>query len=147
MPVQITLFGRTFRFILMSSFQPVSTGDTMWRNFLILCAILLVTLTGTVKPTSAQAWRNCVPDSIGPGGCDSIGPGGGKSIAPGGGLSIGPEGGQSIGPLGGQSIGPGGGLSIGPGGGLAIDRDWSRGLDPRTLRPAPDGRAPDHYGQ
>jgi len=36
---------------------------------------------------SAQAWKDCVPGSIGPGGCDSIGPGGGKSIGPGGGQS------------------------------------------------------------
>ncbi|RXG87354.1 hypothetical protein EAS62_36040 [Bradyrhizobium zhanjiangense] len=84
-------------------------------------------------PANAQAWRNCVQGSIGPGGCDSIGPGGGQSIGPGGGLSIGPGGGLSIGPGGGQSIGPGGGLSIAPGGGLAPDRDWSRGLDPRTI--------------
>ena len=69
---------------------------------------------------SAQAWRNRVPNSIGPGGCDSIGPGGGQSIGPGGGLSIGPGGGLSIGPGGGQSIGPGGGQSIGPGGGQAL---------------------------
>ena len=77
------------------------------RTLLLLVAILAC---GSVQ---AQAWRNCIPDSIGPGGCDSIGPGGG------------------------QSIGPGGGLSIGPGGGLAIDRDRSRGLDPRTMRPFP----------
>lgn len=82
---------------------------------------------------SAQAWRNCVQGFIGPGGCDSIGPGGGRSIGPGGGLSIGPGGGRSIGPGGGQSIGPGGGRSIGPGGGLSYDRDWSRGLDTRSL--------------
>lgn len=119
----------------------------MRRNMFVFSSILLLSLTGTVKPARAQAWRDCIPDSIGPGGCDSIGPGGGKSIGPGGGLSIGPEGGQSIGPLGGQSIGPGGGLSIGPSGGLAIDRDWSRGLDPHTLRPAPDGRAPGLHGQ
>ena len=86
---------------------------------------------------NAQAWRNCVPGSIGPGGCDSIGPGGGLSIGPGGGQSIGPGGGLSIGPGGGQSIGPGGGLSIGPGGGQAIDRDRSRGLNPYTGRPYP----------
>lgn len=84
---------------------------------------------------SAQAWRNCIPNSILPGGCDSIGPGGGRSILPGGGLSILDGGGLSIGPNGGQSIGPGGGLSILPGGGLSFDRDRSRGLDPRTLRP------------
>ena len=60
----------------------------------------------------AQAWRNCVPDSIGPGGCDSIGPGGGLSIGPGGGQSIGPGGGLSIGPGCGQSIGPGGGYLL-----------------------------------
>jgi hypothetical protein len=81
-----------------------------------LCLLALLPLPG-----QGQAWRNCIPDSIGPGGCDSIGPGGGQSIGPGGG----------------QSIGPGGGLSIGPGGGLAIDRDRSRGLDTRTMRPFP----------
>ncbi len=91
---------------------------------------------------SAQAWKNCVPNSIGPGGCDSIAPGGGRSIAPGGGQSIGPGGGLSIGPGGGQSIGPGGGRSIAPGGGLAADRDWRRGLDPNTLRPSPNGLPP-----
>lgn len=90
----------------------------------------------------AQAWRNCIPNSIAPGGCDSIAPGGGRSIAPGGGQSIGPGGGLSIGPGGGQSIGPGGGRSIAPGGGLAPDRDWSRGLDPDSGRPAPNGRNP-----
>jgi len=88
----------------------------------------------------AQGWRNCIQGSIGPGGCGSIGPGGGLSIGPEGGRSIGPAGGLSIGPLGAQSIGPGGGLSIAPGGGLGPDRDWSRGLDPRTLRdPHPFG--------
>jgi hypothetical protein len=88
---------------------------------------------------SAQAWRNCIPGSIGPGGCDSIGPGGGKSIGPGGGLSIGPGGGLSIGPGGGQSIGPGGGQSIGPDGGQSIARDRKYGLDPNTMRPYPCG--------
>lgn len=88
--------------------------------------------------SEAQAWRNCVPGSIGPGGCDSIGPGGGQSIGPGGGQSIGPGGGLSIGPGGGQSIGPGGGLSIGPGGGLGPDRDRSRGFETRTMRPFGD---------
>jgi hypothetical protein len=29
---------------------------------------------------------------------------------------------------------------MGPGGGLSLDRDWNRGLDPRTLRdPHPHG--------
>ena len=65
-----------------------------------LCLLALLPLPG-----QGQAWRNCIPDSIGPGGCDSIG--------------------------------PGGGLSIGPGGGLAIDRDRSRGLDTRIMRPFP----------
>ncbi len=92
----------------------------------ILCGVL------TSSSAHAQAWRDCIPNSIGPGGCDSIGPGGGQSIGPGGGQSIGPGGGRSIGPGGGQSIGPGGGLSIGPGGGLAIDRDRSRGLSAFT---------------
>lgn len=107
----------------------------MQRNVVVFGVILLISMIGLQEIANAQAWRDCTPDSIGPGGCDSIGPGGGKSIGPGGGLSIGPEGGRSIGPEGGQSIGPGGGLSIGPGGGLAPDRDWSRGLDPRTLDP------------
>lgn len=99
--------------------------------------VLLTLAMLTLGSAQAQAWRDCIPNSIGPGGCDSIGPGGGQSIGPGGGLSIGPGGGLSIGPGGGQSIGPGGGLSIGPSGGLAIDRDRSRGLDPRTMRPFP----------
>ncbi|HEX7854484.1 MAG TPA: hypothetical protein VF503_12400 [Sphingobium sp.] len=57
-------------------------------------------------------------------------------------MSIGPGGGRSIGPDGGQSIAPGGGRSMAPGGGLAPDRDWSHGLDTRTMRPAPDGKKP-----
>jgi hypothetical protein len=101
-----------------------------------LAAIAAICLTSS--SAYAQAWRDCVPGSIGQGGCDSIGPGGGRSIAPGGGLSIGPGGGLSIGPGGGQSIGPGGGQSIGPGGGKSIMRDRSRGLDPDTLRPYPN---------
>lgn len=98
---------------------------------LMVCAVM----TSWPVQLHAQAWRGCIPGSIGPGGCDSIGPGGGRSIGPGGGLSIGPGGGLSIGPGGGQSIGPGGGLSVGPGGGLAMDRDRTRGLDTRTMRP------------
>lgn len=84
-----------------------------------------------------KAWRDCIPNSIGPGGCDSILPGGGKSIGPGGGESILPGGGRSILPGGGQSIGPGGGQSIGPGGGRSMTRDWRCGLDPDTGRPNP----------
>ncbi|RXR27630.1 hypothetical protein EQG66_11085 [Sphingobium fluviale] len=109
------------------------------RIAIISFSVFIAVLPST---STAQAWRNCTPGSIGPGGCDSIGPGGGQSIGPGGGQSIGPGGGQSIGPGGGQSIGPGGGRSIGPGGGLSSDRDWSKGLDPDTLKPAPDGRNP-----
>ena len=84
---------------------------------------------------SAQAWRNCVPNSMGPGGCDSMGPGGGKSMGPGGGQSMGPGGGKSMGPGGGQSMGPGGGLSIGPDGGQSVLRNRKYGLDPKTMRP------------
>jgi hypothetical protein len=98
---------------------------------MLFAALVLMSLS--TLPANAQAWRNCVQGSIGPGGCDSISPGGGKSIGPGGGQSIGPGGGLSIGPGGGQSIGSGGGLSIAPGGGLGPDRDWSRGMDPRTI--------------
>lgn len=100
--------------------------------FIPAALALFVVVTVTAH---AQAWRNCVPGSIGPGGCDSIGPGGGLSIGPGGGQSIGPNGGQSTGPNGGQSIGPGGGQSIGPNGGQSLDRDRSLGLNPDTLRP------------
>lgn len=99
--------------------------------------ILVLTPLFCATPLHAQAWKNCVPNSIGPGGCDSIGPGGGKSISPGGGQSTGPGGGLSIGPGGGQSIGPGGGRSIGPDGGQSMDRNWNRGLDTRTMKPAP----------
>lgn len=106
------------------------------RRTLVLSAAMAALLAAP-GAASAQAWKDCKPNSIGPGGCDSIGPGGGKSIGPGGGQSIGPGGGRSIGPGGGQSIGPGGGRSIGPGGGLGADRNWKRGLDPDTLRPAP----------
>jgi len=41
-----------------------------------VCAALLMFCSAAY----AQAWRDCVPNSIGPGGCDSIGPGGGQSI-------------------------------------------------------------------
>lgn len=85
----------------------------------------------------SQAWRNCVPNSYGPGGCESAGPGGGRSLGPGGGMSFGPGGGMSAGPGGGQSLGPGGGQSMGPGGGLGYDRDKSRGFDTTTMQPFP----------
>src|SRR5690554_1357474 len=98
----------------------------------------LVILLFSLPAHSQQAWRDCTPGSIGPGGCDSIGPGGGRSIGPGGGMSIGPGGGLSIGPGGGQSIGPGGGQSIRPGGGKSIMRDRSRGLNTDTMRPYND---------
>lgn len=116
----------------------IAKGSIMIREVLMLMPLLV----GSAFSTSAdaQAWRDCIPNSIGPGGCDSIGPGGGKSIGPGGGLSIGPGGGLSIGPAGGQSIGPGGGQSIGPNGGQAIDRDRTKGLDPNTMRPYPCNR-------
>jgi hypothetical protein len=100
----------------------------------LFAALILVT---TPFAASAQAWKNCVPNSIAPGGCESIAPGGGRSIAPGGGMSIAPGGGMSIAPGGGQSIAPNGGRSIAPGGGLALDRNWNRGVDTRTMRPAP----------
>lgn len=101
----------------------------------LAAAVAALVLGAGLQAAQAQAWRECIPGSILPGGCDSIEPGGGRSIEPGGGLSILPGGGRSIEPGGGQSIEPGGGRSIEPGGGLAIDRDWSRGLDPDTLRP------------
>src|SRR5262245_66110239 len=98
-----------------------------------ILGLILLLFAISVQADEWKAWKDCIQNSIGPGGCDSIGPGGGRSIGPGGGWSIGPGGGLSIGPGGGQSIGPGGGLSIAPGGGLAFDRHWSRGLDPRRI--------------
>lgn len=73
--------------------------------------ITLFTLCSTANVHAGQAWRDCIPNSIGPGGCDSIGPGGGRSI------------------------GPGGGQSIGPGGGKSLLRDRTRGLNTDTMRP------------
>jgi len=81
----------------------------------------LLAIAGGATAANAQSWKNCIPNSIGPGGCNSIAPGGGRSTAPGGG----------------QSIAPGGGRSIAPDGGLSSTRDWNRGLDPNTLKPAP----------
>ncbi|WP_295624598.1 hypothetical protein [uncultured Nitrosomonas sp.] len=75
---------------------------------IVLIAALVLYVTANVN---AQAWRVCIPGSIGPGGCDSIGPGGGRSIGPGGGQSIGQDGGKSI------------------------LRDRSRGLNTDTMRP------------
>lgn len=105
--------------------------------------VIAVTGLAMSGPALGQAWRACVPNSIGPGGCDSIGPGGGMSIGPGGGQSIGPGGGQSIGPGGGQSTGPNGGRSIGPGGGLSVDRDRRYGLNPNTGRPYRNDGSPE----
>lgn len=62
------------------------------RPMLVSLLIQMICLVGAAH---AQAWRNCITNSIGPGGCDSIAPGGGLSIAPGGGQSIGPGGGLS----------------------------------------------------
>ena len=39
----------------------------------VICALFSFT-------ASAQSWRDCVRNSIGPGGCESIGPGGGMSL-------------------------------------------------------------------
>jgi hypothetical protein len=50
---------------------------------------LIAVISIFASSANAQAWRNCIPGSIGPGGCNSIGPGGGLSIGPGGGQSIG----------------------------------------------------------
>ena len=77
---------------------PVSLGGLEMK----IAATALATMA-LVSSADAQAWRNCIQNSIGPGGCESIGPGGGQSIGPGGGASIGPGGGLSIGPGGGQS--------------------------------------------
>src|SRR5215813_5869530 len=91
----------------------------------VTIGLVAAALMACVSSASAQAWRNCIQNSMGPGGCESMGPGGGRSMGPGGGWSMGTGGGQSM--------GQGGGLSIGPGCGLGPDRDWSRGLDPRQI--------------
>jgi hypothetical protein len=54
-------------------------------GILLFLALSLFTIPSFVH---AQAWRDCVSNSIGPGGCDSIGPGGGLSIGPGGGQAL-----------------------------------------------------------
>ena len=53
--------------------------------------VVLALSVALVTSVQAQAWRDCVRGSIGPGGCESIGPGGGLSIGPGGGQSTGPH--------------------------------------------------------
>jgi hypothetical protein len=113
--------------------------DAKDKGLRLLSAVAMLT---AASPAGAQAWRDCIPRSVGPGGCDSYGPDGGLSVALGGGQSYGPGGGRSFGPGGGQSFGPGGGRSYGPGGGLSPGRNWRRGLDPDTLRPAPRGLGP-----
>lgn len=45
----------------------------MKKIVIILCSLFFST-------ANAQSWRDCVPNSIGPGGCDSIAPGGGMSM-------------------------------------------------------------------
>jgi hypothetical protein len=52
------------------------------RGGLSIKGILIALLLLACGAANAQAWRNCVPNSIGPGGCDSIGRGGGLSIGP-----------------------------------------------------------------
>lgn len=103
------------------------------RLSLVTAIGLLALLPATAA--SAQAWRNCTPNSMGPGGCESMGPGGGLSMGPGGGQSMGPGGGLSMGPGGGQSMGPGGGQSMGPGGGQSLTRNRKLGINPNTMRP------------
>ena len=103
---------------------------------------LLRTVVTVLALSSCQAFAGCIPNSIGPGGCQSIGPGGGLSIGPGGGMSIGPGGGQSIGPGGGQSIGPGGGLSIAPGGGLSTGSEPRRWSPPGSNQTSNGSRTP-----
>ena len=109
----------------------------------IAMTICVFAAAATSNSADAQAWRNCVPNSVGPGGCDSVGPGGGKSVGPGGGLSVGPGGGQSVGPGGGQSVGPNGGRSVGPGGGLSVTRDRRYGLNPNTGQPYKNDGSPE----
>jgi hypothetical protein len=103
-----------------------------------ICTVLVgLSLALSLTGVNAQSWKNCIPGSMGPGGCESMGPGGGRSMGPGGGQSMGPGGGRSMGPGGGQSMGPGGGQSMGPGGGSSSTRDRRYGLDPNTLEPYP----------
>ena len=56
------------------------------KKISIICTFFVVCISSSAN---AQAWRDCIRNSIGPGGCESIGPGGGMSIGPGGGQSIG----------------------------------------------------------
>jgi hypothetical protein len=101
----------------------------MLRRFCLLFVVAALLPVSWVSTATAQAWRDCVPKSGAPGGCDSAGPGGGKAIGAGGTPAIsGPGGGLSIGPGVGQPIGPSGGQSVAPGGGQAPA--------PSTVRPA-----------
>ena len=67
---------------------PVSLGGLEMK----IAATALATMA-LVSSADAQAWRNCIQNSIGPGGCESIGPGGGQSIGPG----VGPQSAQAVG--------------------------------------------------
>lgn len=40
-------------------------------------AIVLAIVGAVPIAANAEAWRNCVPNSVAPGGRDSVGPGGG----------------------------------------------------------------------
>jgi hypothetical protein len=104
-------------------------GTIVHKKLFIIAVISIF-----ASSANAQAWRNCIPGSIGPGECDSIGPGGGLFIGPSGDQSIGPDGGLSTSPGGGQSIGPGGGLSTSPGGSQSLGRDRTRGLNTQTMQ-------------
>ena len=56
-----------------------------------ICTVLVgLSLAFSLTGVNAQSWKNCIPGSMGPGGCESMGPGGGRSMGPGGGQSMGP---------------------------------------------------------
>jgi hypothetical protein len=70
LPLTLLRFSKRLKYELLAE-----QGGMAMRN--LLAAFVLVSLS--TLPANAQAWRNCVQGSIGPGGCDSIGPGGGRS--------------------------------------------------------------------
>ena len=86
--------------LILGNERMIPQKENLMKLLITICAFISFSV-------NAQSWRDCVRNSIGPGGCESIGPGGGMSTGPGGGMSTGPGGGLSTGPGGGCSSGPG----------------------------------------
>ena len=97
-----------------------------------IAAISVLALMAFVSSADAQAWRNCIQNSIGPGGCESIGPGGGQSIGPGGGASFGPVGGSRLAQLVASPLGQEGAYRSDPAAGSGLTEIGAGGSIPGT---------------